>query len=152
MRRPRQRCRACAGRTNDAIRCLQPLTSQSDTKLGASIALVMAHKLMPVVDKEAVAALEADYKAEAKSCGEMALYQGGLFLWLSGRGDRARELADKIRKKNPSSVRGQALRGWVDCTSGRDAHVKKAIKYFEEAIVKAGDSPNATDALFGKAK
>lgn len=48
--------------------------------------------------------MQAKTKAEVKTCGEAALYQAGLFLWHSGKHDKARDLTDKIMKLNGDSV------------------------------------------------
>lgn len=63
-----------------------------------------------------------------------ALYNAGMFLWLSGRHDKAREYIDRVLKLAPGSREGLTLRGWIDITSDREALVKKSIKYFEDAL------------------
>jgi hypothetical protein len=40
----------------------------------------------------------------------------------------------------PTCTSGLALRGWIDLTSGREVHVKKAVKYFDEALKMAKGS------------
>ncbi len=57
-----------------------------------------------------------------------------MFLWLSGRNDKAREYIDKLLKIAPNSVEGLALRGWIDLTSGREALVKKSMSFFDKAL------------------
>jgi hypothetical protein len=37
-------------------------------------------------------------------------------------------------KMAPASAEGLTLKGWIDLTSGREAVVKKAIKYFDESL------------------
>lgn len=63
-----------------------------------------------------------------------ALYYAGMFLWLCGRHDKAREYIDRMLKMSPGSREGLALRGWIDLTSGRETLVKRSLKYFDEAI------------------
>lgn len=40
---------------------------------------------------------------ESKSCGQTALHNAGLLLWHTGRGDKARDLADRLCKVAPDS-------------------------------------------------
>ena len=54
-----------------------------------------------------------------------------MYLWLSGRHEKSREYVDRMLKLSPKSKDGILLRGWIDLTSNKDAHVKKSIKYFE---------------------
>ena len=88
-----------------------------------------------------------------------ALYYAGLFLWLTGRHDKAREYAAKMMKMAPGSkevcafshavmlvngdmyvllsfrcVQGLILCGWIDLTCGRETYMKKSLKYFDEAL------------------
>eukprot|EP00051_Salpingoeca_urceolata_P023185 m.390103 g.390103 ORF g.390103 m.390103 type:complete len:1321 (-) comp20074_c6_seq3:93-4055(-) len=141
------------GRSAEAMRLLQPLLEKSETALCASLALSYAHKQSTLVDKEAIEQLDARSKKEVKTCGEIALHHAGLFLWHTGRHDKARELADKMLKINAASIDALALRGWIDLTSGRESHAKKCIKYFDDAL-KQDDTPEGVarrmDALLGK--
>ncbi len=63
-----------------------------------------------------------------------SLYNAGMFLWLNGRHDKAREYVDRMLKITPSSDKGLALRGWIDLTSGREVLVKKSLKYFDDSM------------------
>lgn len=121
------------------MRDLQNLVSERDVTLGGSLALIHAHKLSSVVDKEAVGALEVSLgrtpaalprlipgltccflftaqtrvKTEVKSCGEAALLQAGLFLWHTGKFERARDIADKLIKMNANSARWERGAGSI---------------------------------------
>jgi len=57
-----------------------------------------------------------------------------MVLWHLGRGEKAREYVDKMLKLSPGSVEGMVLRGWIDLTSSRESHAKKAHKIFEEVV------------------
>ena len=57
-----------------------------------------------------------------------------MVLWHLGRGEKAREYVDKMLKLSPGSVEGMVLRGWIDLTSNRESHAKKAHKLFEEVV------------------
>lgn len=143
-------------RVPESMRDLQQIADSHEVGLAVSLALLNAHKLSSVPDREAITALESRVKNDAKSAGEMSLYNAGLYLWQAGRSDKARDLTDKLLKLNRSSVRGLALRGWIDLTSGRDAYSKKADRFFNEAIKAAASGGSQQgieiDAMFGKAR
>lgn len=43
-------------------------------------------------------------------------------------------------------LQGLILKAWLDVTSGRETHIKKAVKYFDEALQEGND----VFALLGK--
>jgi len=57
-----------------------------------------------------------------------------MFLWLTGRSDKAREYTDRLIKMAPSSSEAMALKGWIDLTSGREALAKKSLQFFEKSL------------------
>lgn len=134
-------------RIQEGIRELDMLKDKRDINLCATMALMFAHKKSPNVDREAVTMLDAKLKEERKQAGELGLYFAGLFLFLNGKHDKAREYIDRMLKMVPESVEGLTVKGWLEMMSGREA--KKSIRYFDEAL-KTG-SKNI-DTLFGKAK
>ena len=56
-----------------------------------------------MIDKESVQQLEARLKQTRTSCGENALYFAGMFLWHTGRHDKAREYVDRMLKMSNGS-------------------------------------------------
>ena len=71
--------------------------------LCACMALIIAHKRTKMTDKEAVKQLESKLKSERTACGETALYFAGMFLFHSGKPDKAREYIDRMLKMSPQS-------------------------------------------------
>nr|KAG5695130.1 hypothetical protein BaRGS_017229 [Batillaria attramentaria] len=134
-------------RVQEGIRELDILKDKRDINLCATMALMFAHKKSPNVDREAITALDAKLKEERKQSGELGLYFAGLFLYLNGKYDKAREYIDRMLKMAPTSVEGLTVKGWLEMMSGREA--KKSIRFFDEAL---RESPRNIDALFGKAK
>ncbi|PVD35924.1 hypothetical protein C0Q70_02893 [Pomacea canaliculata] len=134
-------------RVQEGIRELDILKDKRDVNLCSIMALMFAHKKSPNVDREAIQVLDAKLKEERKQAGELGLYFAGLFLFLNGKHDKAREYIDRMLKIAPSSVEGLTVKGWVELMSGREA--KKAIRFFEDALK---DGSRNIDALFGKAK
>ena len=67
------------------------------------MALIVAHKRSKSSDKQTVQQLEAKLKSERTQCGETALFFGGMFLFHSGRPDKAREYVDRMLKMSPNS-------------------------------------------------
>ncbi|XP_072020597.1 tetratricopeptide repeat protein 21B-like isoform X2 [Amphiura filiformis] len=131
------------------MRELDAICDKRDVILCTTMALMYAHKRCKTVDREAVQELDAHLKDVRKSAGEKALYFASLFLWHTGRHDKAREYVDRMLKVSKGAPEGQVLRGLIDLTCGRDAYVKKSGKYFEEAL----SGPNKDlQAMLGKAR
>lgn len=138
-------------RPSEAIRELEAIKDKPDVLLCSTMALINAHKKAKLVDREAVQELETKLRQDRQSCGEMALYFAGMFLWHTGRHDKAREYIDRMIKMSNSNKEGLLLRGWVDITSGKDSYAKKSIKMFDEAL-SGSEVVKNLDALLGKAK
>lgn len=85
-------------RASEAIRELEVIKDKPDVLLCSTMALIHAHKKAKLVDREAVQELETKLRQDRQSCGEMALYFGGMFLWHTGRHDKAREYIDRMIK------------------------------------------------------
>ncbi|XP_059173967.1 tetratricopeptide repeat protein 21B-like [Physella acuta] len=134
-------------RVQEGMRELDVLKDKRDINLCATMALMLAHKKSPSIDRDAVQDLDAKLKEERKQAGELGLYFAGLFLFNTGKYDKAREYIDRMLKMSPKSTDGLTLKGWIELMSGRES--KRAIKFFEEALV---DGSKNVSALFGKAK
>ncbi|XP_012929373.1 tetratricopeptide repeat protein 21A isoform X3 [Heterocephalus glaber] len=89
-------------------------------------------------DREAIQELETSLKEVREQASETALYYAGLFLWLIGRHDKAREYVDHMLNASSSfrelHPQGYVLKGWVDLTSEKPHIVKKSIKYLEQGM------------------
>ncbi|XP_068876877.1 tetratricopeptide repeat protein 21B isoform X2 [Aphelocoma coerulescens] len=112
------------------------------------MALIYAHKKSPNPDRDAILELDARLKEQRKSAGQQALYYAGLFLWHLGREDKAREYVDRMIKVSGGGKEGLILKAWLDLTCGKETHIKKALKYFDEALQEGND----VFALLGKAQ
>ncbi|XP_046549679.1 tetratricopeptide repeat protein 21B-like [Haliotis rubra] len=134
--------------TGEGMRELDMLKDKRDVNLCSTMALMFAHKRSQTVDRESIQELDAKLKEERKQSGEMGLYYAGLFLFHTGKFDKAREYVDRMLKMDPSAREGLVLRGWIEMSGGRD--LKKAIRYFEDAMEKHGNRD--IDALFGKSR
>ncbi|KAK7082681.1 Tetratricopeptide repeat protein 21B [Halocaridina rubra] len=137
------------GRTQEAIRQLQPLQTSRDVMLGAILALIYAHRHCQNVDREAVAHLDAKLKEERKKASEIPLYYAGIFLFLTSKYDKAREYIDRLLKLDPENIEGLTLKGWIELSAGRDSKIKNTLQYFDAVLQK---TPRHMDSLFGKAK
>ncbi|XP_071825631.1 tetratricopeptide repeat protein 21B-like isoform X2 [Apostichopus japonicus] len=137
------------GSSSEAMRELESIKDNETVHLCATMALIYAHKKSKSQDREAMQDLDAKLKEERKSANDKALFFAGLFLWHTGRHDKAREYVDRSLKMSQGSVESMVLRAWIDMTSGRDAYVKKSSKYFEEVLNK---SPKHLQAMMGKSK
>ncbi|XP_028660000.1 tetratricopeptide repeat protein 21B [Erpetoichthys calabaricus] len=136
------------GRTQEAIRELNELKDHPDVSLCSIMALIYAHKQSESLDREAVSDLETLLKTSRKTAGEQVLYHAGLFLWLLGRSDKAKEYIDKMLKISSASKEGLILKGWTELSSEKELSRHKSIKYFEDGLQ---DSKNVF-GLMGKVK
>ncbi|XP_052805384.1 tetratricopeptide repeat protein 21B-like isoform X2 [Mya arenaria] len=136
-------------RIQEGMRELDVLKDKRDVNLCSTMALMLAHKKGNSVDREAVTELDAKLKEERKQSGEMGLYYAGLFLFLTGKHDKAREYIDRMLKLNGDNAEGLVLKGWIELMSGREA--KKALKYFDDGLSKSVGGKNI-DGLLGKSR
>ena len=88
---------------SEAISELEGIKEKRDVILCSCMALIIAHKRTKLVDKDTVKQLEAKLKSERTTCGETALYFAGMFLFHSGKPDKAREYIDRMLKMVPQS-------------------------------------------------
>lgn len=135
-------------RIQDAISSLESIRNHPDVSLCSTMALIYAHKCCETIDREAIQELESSLKEIRKTASGTALYHAGLFLWLIGCHDKAKEYTDRLLKVSSSSREGCMLRGWVDLSSDKPHTVKKSIKYLEQGMQDTKD----VLGLMGKAK
>uniref|UniRef100_A0A8C8SD14 Tetratricopeptide repeat domain 21B n=1 Tax=Pelusios castaneus TaxID=367368 RepID=A0A8C8SD14_9SAUR len=136
------------GHVQEAIRELESIKNKQEVSLCAMMALIYAHKKSSNPDRDAILELDAKIKENRKTAGQQALYFAGLFLWHLGRQDKAREYIDRMIKVSNGNKEGLILKAWLDLTSGKEAYIKKTVKYFDEGI-QDGNDPFA---LLGKAQ
>ncbi|RDD45285.1 Tetratricopeptide repeat protein 21B [Trichoplax sp. H2] len=138
-------------RVSEGMRELQEIEDDKNVVLCTILCLVYAHKKSKLVDRESVQQLDARLKTERQNCSDKALYFAAMYLWHMNRNDKAREYIDRMLKISNGASEGLILRGWIDITSDKEQYVKKAQKYFEEALNRS-ESSTEIDALLGKAK
>uniref|UniRef100_F7CGW7 Tetratricopeptide repeat domain 21A n=1 Tax=Equus caballus TaxID=9796 RepID=F7CGW7_HORSE len=90
-------------RIQDAISNLESIRNYPDVSLCSIMALIYAHKRCETIDREAIQELESSLKEIRKTASGTALYYGGLFLWLLGHHDKAKEYIDRMLKVSSSS-------------------------------------------------
>uniref|UniRef100_A0A8B9P2D9 Tetratricopeptide repeat domain 21B n=1 Tax=Apteryx owenii TaxID=8824 RepID=A0A8B9P2D9_APTOW len=115
---------------------------------GSRQGLLPSQKSAAAADRDAILELDAKMKEQRKTAGQQALYYAGLFLWHLGREDKAREYVDRMIKVSNGGKEGLILKAWLDLTCGKETHIKKAVKYFDEALQEGND----VFALLGKAQ
>ncbi|XP_036594734.1 tetratricopeptide repeat protein 21A isoform X2 [Trichosurus vulpecula] len=87
----------------EAIGELETLKSHPDVSLCSMMALIYAHKRCETIDREAISELENCLKETRKSAGVNALYYAGMFLWLMGKNEKAKEYVDRMLKVSSGS-------------------------------------------------
>ncbi|XP_044274364.1 tetratricopeptide repeat protein 21B [Varanus komodoensis] len=136
------------GHIQEALLDLESIKNRQEVSLCTLMALIYAHKKSPNPDRDVILELDGKLKEHRKTAGQEALYYAGLFLWHIGRHERAREYVDRMIKLSNGSKEGLILKGWLDVTSGKEASIKKAAKYFDEGL----QSGNDIFGLMGKAQ
>uniref|UniRef100_A0A669QCM8 Tetratricopeptide repeat protein 21B n=1 Tax=Phasianus colchicus TaxID=9054 RepID=A0A669QCM8_PHACC len=134
------------GDVQEGIRQLESIKNKQEVSLCVIMALIYAHKKSPNPDRDAILELDTKLKEQRKTAGQQALYFAGLFLWHLGREDKAREYIDRVIKVSGGDKEGLILKAWLDLTCGKETHIKKAVKYFDEALQEGND----VFALLGK--
>nr|XP_055237284.1 tetratricopeptide repeat protein 21A isoform X15 [Gorilla gorilla gorilla] len=123
----------------DAISDLESIRHHPDVSLCSTMALIYAHKRCEIIDREAIQELEYSLKEIGKTVSGTALYYAGLFVWLIGCHDKAKEYIDRMLKISRGFREAYVLRGWVDLTSDKPHTAKKAIEYLEQGIQDTKD-------------
>uniref|UniRef100_A0A8B9G865 Tetratricopeptide repeat protein 21B n=1 Tax=Amazona collaria TaxID=241587 RepID=A0A8B9G865_9PSIT len=136
------------GDIQEGIRQLESIKNKQEVSLCTMMALIYAHKKSPKPDRDAILELDAKLKEQRRTAGQQALYFAGIFLWHLGREDKAREYVDRMIKVSGGGKEGLILKGWLDLTCGKENHIKKTVKYFDEALQEGND----VFALLGKAQ
>ncbi|KAM9549015.1 tetratricopeptide repeat protein 21B isoform 2-T2 [Guaruba guarouba] len=136
------------GDIQEGIRQLESIKNKQEVSLCTMMALIYAHKKSPKPDRDAILELDAKLKEQRRTAGQQALYFAGIFLWHLGREDKAREYVDRMIKVSGGGKEGLILKGWLDLTCGKETHIKKTVKYFDEALQEGND----VFALLGKAQ
>ncbi|NXO03695.1 TT21B protein, partial [Rhinopomastus cyanomelas] len=136
------------GDIQEGIQQLESLKNKQDVSLCTMMALIYAYKKCRNPDRDAIMELDAKMKEQRKTAGQKALYFAGLFLWHLGCEEKAREYVDRTIKVSGGGKEGLILKAWLDITCGKETHIKKAMKYLEEALQEGND----VFALLGKAQ
>ncbi|XP_038145708.1 tetratricopeptide repeat protein 21B [Cyprinodon tularosa] len=136
------------GEIQEATAELDTIRDDRDLSLCTLMALVYAEKKKTNPDRDIIQELDAKVKEDRKSAPPKSLYHAGTFLWLLGRNDKAREYTERMIKLSNGSREGIILKAWIDVTSGKDAYIRKAGKYFDEGLKEKAD----VFGLMGKAQ
>uniref|UniRef100_A0A8C5BGI6 Tetratricopeptide repeat domain 21B n=1 Tax=Gadus morhua TaxID=8049 RepID=A0A8C5BGI6_GADMO len=132
----------------EAVAELELIRDSQDVSLCTLMALVYAERKKAHPDRDVVQELDSRVKELRKSAGPSELYHAGLFLWLLGRNDKAREYVERMLKVSNGSREVSLGLAWIDLTSGKEAYAKKSAKYFDEGLKEKAD----VFALMGKAQ
>ncbi|XP_031631527.1 tetratricopeptide repeat protein 21B-like [Contarinia nasturtii] len=101
-------------RTQEGIRELNPMQSDKEYGMAATIGLIYAHKRCTVIDKEAISSLDQRLKEERKHLTSQSAYYAGVFLFLSGKLEKAKEYAEKALKLLHTSIDALMLKAWCE--------------------------------------
>uniref|UniRef100_A0A336M386 CSON011277 protein n=1 Tax=Culicoides sonorensis TaxID=179676 RepID=A0A336M386_CULSO len=135
-------------RIQEGIRELNPIQNDSDLSIGAILALIYAHKRCNVVDKEALLNLDTKLKQERRTISATGSYYAGVFLFLSGKIDKAKEYADRVLKIHSDHPEALILKGWCELTLTNGHFNKQTLEMFDRAL----NIKKSIDANLGQVK
>lgn len=120
-------------RIQEGIRELNPIQSDRDCGMSAILGLMYGHKRCTVIDKEALINFDGKLKEERKKLTSNSAYYSAVFLFHSGKVEKAREYAEKSLKFNPDFSEAIILKGW--CELSLSTRVNKSIlELFDRAL------------------
>lgn len=96
------------------IRELNPMQSDKEFGMAATVGLIYAHKRCTSIDKEALWQLDQRLKEERKHLSSQSAYYAGVFLFMSGKMEKAKEYAEKSIKLLHTSIEAIVLKGWCE--------------------------------------
>ena len=62
------------------------------------------------------------------------LYYAGMFLFLCGWLDKAREYVDRMLKLNPEHEEGLVVKAWLELAAGRESQTHNIMEYFDAVL------------------
>lgn len=134
-------------RVQEGIRELIPIQNDPDLTLAAILALMYGHKRCNIIDKEALIALDAKLKQERKNLSPTSSYYAAVFLFLSGRIDKAKEYTDKVLKVYTDHPEALTLKGWCELRLKTSAQ-RNTLELFTRAL----KIKKSIDASLGQVK
>lgn len=146
-------------RIQEGIRELNPLKNHNnndnnDSSMSAILCLIYAHKRCNIIDKEALYNLDIKLKDERKNLTGNSAYYSAIFLFLSGKIEKAKEYTEKAIKlnsgiKNDDFPNAKILKGWIELFLNPRAS-KNILEIFENALIKFGGKN--IDATLGQVR
>ncbi|XP_055585953.1 tetratricopeptide repeat protein 21B-like [Uranotaenia lowii] len=101
-------------RLQEGIRELNQLQGDREFGMAVVLCLMYAHKRCSIIDKEELLALDGRLKEERKRLTATSAYYSALFLFLTGKYDKAREYAEKAQRMTPNNPEVLTLKGWCE--------------------------------------
>lgn len=134
-------------RIQEGIRELGPLQSEKDITMGVLLGLNYAHKRCTVVDKEALLGIDTRMRDERKQLSAHSAYYAAVFLFMSGKLEKARDYTDKALKISPNLIDAVVLKGWCNLSLQSKA-AQTTLDLFDLGLSKGMN----IDACLGQVK
>lgn len=133
---------ALGGKCQEGIRELIPIHNETDFSLAVTLALIHAHKCFNQEDREALTALDIRLKKERKNLTPTSSYYASVFLFLSGKYEKANDYVEKVLTKFPDNVEALTLKGWCELSIKQKITVS-TLELFARALKVRNNSINA---------
>lgn len=101
--------------------------------MAAILGLIYAHKRCTIIDKEALLTFDQQLKEERKHLTNQSSYYAGVFLFLSGKVEKAKEYAEKSLKLLRTSIDSLVLKNWCELLINTK-HSVSVLDAFERAL------------------
>lgn len=134
-------------RLQEGIRELNQLQGDKELGMAVVLSLMYAHKRCSVIDKEELVSLDSRLKEERKRLSSISAYYSSLFLFLTGKIDKAREYTDKAQRLSPNNPEILTLKGWCELVSN-----KNRSSFILELFDKALEHGKQIDANIGQVR
>ncbi|XP_058128172.1 tetratricopeptide repeat protein 21B-like [Anopheles ziemanni] len=129
-------------RIQEGIRELNQLRNDRDLGMAVTLCLMYTHKRCHIVDKEELISLDVKLKEERKRLTAQSAYYSALFLYLSGKTEKAKEYADKALRLKPDHGDVLSLKGWSELQLGNTSN--HTLELFNRALESGGKHLDAS--------
>ncbi|XP_050099284.1 tetratricopeptide repeat protein 21B-like [Anopheles aquasalis] len=119
-------------RMQEGIRELNQLHHEYEFAMAVTLCLIYAHKRCNILDKEELLNLDARLKEERSRVNGISAYYAGLFWFMSGKPEKAREYAERSLKLLPDNADALALKGWSEVQLGNASN--QTLELFTKAL------------------
>ena len=103
-------------------------------QLAVTAALISAHKVSKIKDKDSITTLKDSLKSYSKTTDESSLIYAARYFYHEQKEKQSRQCLEKILSKNNKSIEALVLLGWINLESGNSRNERKSAQMFDAAV------------------